>query len=65
MTVASPCVDICRIDGRTGWCEGCGRTLGEIEAWPAMSPYRRTALLRDLPRRMARLAARPAAAEPT
>jgi uncharacterized protein len=31
--VASPCNKVCRIDPRTGWCEGCLRTLTEIGAW--------------------------------
>ena len=31
--VASPCIDVCRIDARTGLCEGCLRTLDEIAAW--------------------------------
>ena len=33
MTVASPCIDICRMDSATGWCEGCARTIDEIVAW--------------------------------
>lgn len=35
--VASPCNDVCRVDARTGWCEGCGRTLDEIAGWSTMS----------------------------
>lgn len=31
--VASPCINICRIDAATGWCEGCQRTIDEIAAW--------------------------------
>ncbi|ABM96305.1 DUF1289 domain-containing protein [Methylibium petroleiphilum] len=31
--VASPCIDICRIDAASGWCEGCYRTIDEIAAW--------------------------------
>jgi predicted Fe-S protein YdhL (DUF1289 family) len=31
--VPSPCTSVCRIDPRTGWCEGCARTLDEIAAW--------------------------------
>ncbi|HWH82797.1 MAG TPA: DUF1289 domain-containing protein [Burkholderiaceae bacterium] len=34
--VPSPCNQVCRIDARTGWCEGCGRTLDEIAAWGTM-----------------------------
>jgi uncharacterized protein len=32
----SPCTGVCRIDGRTGWCQGCLRTLDEIGAWGAL-----------------------------
>jgi predicted Fe-S protein YdhL (DUF1289 family) len=35
--VPSPCVNVCRMDERTGWCEGCLRTLDEIAAWSALS----------------------------
>jgi predicted Fe-S protein YdhL (DUF1289 family) len=31
--VPSPCVNVCRIDERTGLCEGCQRTLDEIAVW--------------------------------
>lgn len=31
--VPSPCVSVCRMDARSGLCEGCLRTLDEIAAW--------------------------------
>jgi len=31
--VESPCIDICRIDPRSGYCVGCLRTLDEIAGW--------------------------------
>jgi predicted Fe-S protein YdhL (DUF1289 family) len=34
--VPSPCNSVCRMDARTGWCEGCARTLNEIAAWSTM-----------------------------
>jgi hypothetical protein len=30
VTVPSPCIDICKIDGNTGLCIGCLRTRDEI-----------------------------------
>ena len=36
-TVASPCIDVCTIDARTGWCAGCLRTIDEIAAWGVLS----------------------------
>ena len=38
--VASPCRDICRLDG-AGICIGCGRSLGEIEEWSRAGRERR------------------------
>ena len=51
----SPCVDVCRLDPRTGWCLGCGRTAAEIGAWAKLSPFRRKRLERELARRVAKL----------
>ncbi|HSV71096.1 MAG TPA: DUF1289 domain-containing protein [Methylibium sp.] len=31
--VASPCVNVCRMNERSGLCEGCWRTLDEIALW--------------------------------
>ena len=35
--VPSPCVNVCRMDERTGWCAGCLRTLDEIAVWSVLS----------------------------
>jgi len=51
----SPCIDICRFDGPTGWCEGCGRTRAEIAQWRKLTPFRVSAITRELPRRLQRL----------
>jgi predicted Fe-S protein YdhL (DUF1289 family) len=48
----NPCISLCEFDGRTGWCLGCGRTIPEIREWRKLTLYRRTALLRELPRRV-------------
>jgi hypothetical protein len=34
--IASPCIDICRMDAHSGLCEGCLRTIDEITAWSRM-----------------------------
>lgn len=49
--VPSPCVNICRIDRATGWCEGCRRTLAEIAAWGSITDAGRQAILDRLPAR--------------
>ncbi|MCS5712900.1 DUF1289 domain-containing protein [Candidatus Berkiella aquae] len=36
MKLKSPCIDACRIDTRTHWCTGCGRTsVAENDSQPA------------------------------
>lgn len=37
VTVPSPCVGICRLDPVTALCQGCFRTIEEIQAWPELS----------------------------
>ena len=34
--VASPCTSVCRMDPRSGWCEGCLRNIDEIVAWGSL-----------------------------
>ena len=49
--ISSPCISVCRIDERTGWCEGCQRTLDEIAAWGTMTDEERSRIWRELPER--------------
>lgn len=48
--VASPCVDICRLDAQ-GLCVGCRRTIGEISEWSRAGDARRREILSELQRR--------------
>jgi uncharacterized protein len=50
-SVASPCTNVCRINRRTGWCEGCRRTMDEISRWPHANDDERRAILAQLPGR--------------
>ena len=50
-TVASPCTNVCQLNPRTGWCEGCARTMDEITRWPLVSDDERRAILARLPER--------------
>ena len=34
-SIATPCVMVCAVDGESGLCLGCFRTLGEIAGWRA------------------------------
>lgn len=42
--VRSPCVKLCVLDAG-GICEGCGRTLDEIAAWPQAEEAMRQAVV--------------------
>ena len=63
--VASPCINVCRMDERSGWCEGCLRTIDEIAAWSALGDDAKRAVLAALAQRRVewrrRRAARPEA----
>jgi len=52
--VASPCIDVCRMDPARGLCEGCFRTLEEIAAWSSMSGEEKRQVLARIPARKPR-----------
>ena len=45
---SSPCTNLCTINPKTGLCDGCGRTLEEIEQWGWMTPEQKIAVLRRI-----------------
>jgi len=47
--VASPCVNVCRMDAASGYCEGCRRSLEEIASWPEYTAAEKRAVLALLP----------------
>jgi len=51
--VASPCINVCRMNPDMGLCEGCLRTLDEIAAWSGLSPDQKRDVLARLPARRA------------
>ncbi|PHY12654.1 DUF1289 domain-containing protein [Caulobacter sp. B11] len=58
--IATPCVKVCAVDGVSGVCLGCRRTLPEIAGWAQLSDDERAAIIAALPGRpdpMARLKA--------
>jgi len=54
--VPSPCNSVCRMDARTGWCEGCARTLTEIAGWSTMSDGEKALVWDELAARRTALA---------
>ncbi len=50
--IESPCIGLCTMDGATGWCLGCGRTIDEIARWSSTDHADRDAVMAELPARM-------------
>jgi predicted Fe-S protein YdhL (DUF1289 family) len=63
--VASPCIDVCKLDPETGWCRGCLRTRDEIRAWKTMSDANKLETLDVLLTRIEQAAGHNAAASAT
>ena len=53
--IATPCVKVCVVDGESGLCLGCCRTLAEVAAWSRLSEAERGAIMADLPNRPSRV----------
>ena len=49
----TPCIAVCQIDPKSGFCLGCYRTLKEIAQWGRFSEDERQALLPELDQRKA------------
>ncbi|MCP5248840.1 MAG: DUF1289 domain-containing protein [Candidatus Accumulibacter sp.] len=51
--VASPCINVCRMDDDTGLCLGCFRTIEEIAIWSRTADEQRQRILLAVERRRA------------
>jgi len=51
----TPCIKVCMVDGQSGLCLGCFRTLPEIARWERFSDKERLALMAALPSRRSRI----------
>ena len=49
--IITPCVKVCAVDGRTGYCLGCRRTLPEIASWAKLGDQERADIMAALPDR--------------
>jgi uncharacterized protein len=49
----SPCTKVCAVHPTLSICIGCGRSLDEIARWIALSEAERTAIMAQLPARLA------------
>ena len=57
--IETPCILVCSVDDKTGYCFGCGRTRGEIGRWIEMSPLERREIMDVLPSRLETVERRP------
>lgn len=58
-TVESPCILVCSIDWKTGYCFGCGRTRDEIAGWVSYSDAERRDIITALPARLSTVERKP------
>ena len=58
--VPSPCINVCRMDASTGWCEGCLRTIDEIAGWSSFDDDAKRAVWDAIEERHAEFMARQA-----
>ncbi|MDB5454315.1 MAG: hypothetical protein JWO33_2893 [Caulobacteraceae bacterium] len=54
--IATPCVQVCIVDGASGLCLGCYRTLQEIAGWSRLTDEERAGVMAELPTRRDRIA---------
>ena len=53
--IKTPCVKVCYVDGESGLCLGCFRTLSEVANWSRFSDAERERLMAELPSRKSRI----------
>lgn len=53
--IATPCIKVCAVDGESGFCLGCHRTLPEIAGWSRLTDAERETVMHALPARRARI----------
>ena len=55
--VPSPCINVCRMNPATGWCDGCLRTIDEIANWSLLDDAAKRAVWDAIDTRHAQLVA--------
>lgn len=53
--IATPCVQVCVVDGESGLCLGCHRTLAEVAGWTRFTDAERRDIMAALPARRGRI----------
>ena len=49
--IASPCINVCKMDEQTGLCSGCLLTIDEIARWSSIDDSRRLWILAAIAKR--------------
>lgn len=53
--IATPCIKVCVVDGESGLCLGCYRTLPEVASWQKLDEAERTRIMSELASRRSRI----------
>ena len=53
--IGSPCINVCKMDERSGLCQGCLRNLAEIAAWGSAGEVERSGILEAVLQRRAHM----------
>jgi predicted Fe-S protein YdhL (DUF1289 family) len=53
--IATPCVKLCIVDGQSGLCMGCYRTLSEVAGWSSLDDDARATIMAGLASRRVRI----------
>lgn len=53
--IQSPCIGVCAMDEVTGLCQGCYRTMDEIQAWWDLDSTQKQAIINITTEREAQL----------
>ncbi len=54
-SIATPCIKVCVVDGESGLCMGCHRTLAEVAGWTRLTDEARAQVMAEAPSRRARI----------
>ena len=53
--IATPCIKVCVVDGESGLCMGCYRSLPEVSRWSTFTDGEREGIMAALPARRSRI----------
>ena len=53
--IATPCIKVCVIDGESGLCLGCQRSLPEVASWSRLTDAERAEIMGALSERRPRI----------